>query len=95
MRFSSSPSNQSVPPANFFGHPQQGQQPHAHAPSAYGSSQFQNYAPPSGHGPQPNQPLPQGIDFAQWGVNPMTAQLGMQFGQNAVAAGQEYVQKNV
>lgn len=111
MRFSSSPSNQSVPPANFFGGPQQGQQQHAHPPSGYGSSQFQGYTPASGHGQQhgqqhvqqhgqqhgqqPNQPLPQGIDLAQWGVNPVTAQLGMQFGQNAVAAGQEYMQKNV
>ena len=30
-----------------------------------------------------------------WGVNDATAQLGIQLGQNAVAAGQEYVQKNV
>ena len=97
MRFSSSPSNQNVPSANFYGHPQQGQAQHTHLSSGYGPSQFQNYTPASGHGhgPQPNQPLPQGIDFAQWGVNPMTAQLGMQFGQNAVAAGQEYMQKNV
>jgi len=29
-----------------------------------------------------------------WGVNDATAQLGLQLGQNAVAAGQEYVQKN-
>ena len=35
------------------------------------------------------------MDFSQWGVNPMTAQFGMQLGQSAVAAGQDYVQKNV
>lgn len=40
----------------------------------------------------PQQP---GIDFAQWGMNPVTAQMGMQIGQSAVAAGQDYVQKNV
>lgn len=32
---------------------------------------------------------------AAWGVDTTTAQLGMQLGQSAVAAGQEYVQKNV
>ncbi|EJD02954.1 protein transporter yif1 [Fomitiporia mediterranea MF3/22] len=99
MRFSGSPSNQAVPPANYYGHGQHAQptrpnQPQPHG-TAYASSQFQAY--PQGHGPPPpphQQPLPQGIDFTQWGVNPATAQLGMQLGQSAVAAGQEYVQKN-
>ena len=34
-------------------------------------------------------------DFAAWGINETTAQFGMQLGQSAVAAGQDYVQKNV
>lgn len=34
-------------------------------------------------------------DYAAWGMNDATAQLGMQLGQSAVAAGQDYVQKNV
>lgn len=34
-------------------------------------------------------------DFAAWGMNDATAQFGMQLGQSAVAAGQDYVQKNV
>lgn len=34
-------------------------------------------------------------NFGAWGINDTTAQLGMQLGQSAVAAGQDYVQKNV
>lgn len=30
-----------------------------------------------------------------WGVNDMTAQMGMQVGRSAVAAGQEYLDKHV
>ncbi|KIM75121.1 hypothetical protein PILCRDRAFT_827537 [Piloderma croceum F 1598] len=33
-------------------------------------------------------------NFAAWGMNDATAQFGMQLGQSAVAAGQDYVQKN-
>ena len=61
--------------------------------------------PPSTPGPGPaspqgyqryQQPAPHHIpDFAAWGMNDTTAQFGMQLGQSAVAAGQEYVQKNV
>jgi hypothetical protein len=36
-----------------------------------------------------------GPNFAAWGMNDATAQFGMQLGQSAVAAGQDYVQKNV
>ena len=36
-----------------------------------------------------------GINFANLGFNPAAAQIGMQLGQSAVAAGQDYVQKNV
>lgn len=37
----------------------------------------------------------QGPDFAAWGLDGATAQLGMQLGHSAVAAGQDYVQRNV
>ncbi|KAF6751977.1 protein transporter yif1 [Ephemerocybe angulata] len=33
-------------------------------------------------------------NFGAWGINDTTAQLGMQLGQSAVAAGQDYVQRN-
>ena len=42
--------------------------------------------------PGPSVPAP---DYGAWGLNDATAQFGMQLGHNAVAAGQEYVQKNV
>lgn len=35
------------------------------------------------------------VDFSAWGLDNVTAQFGMQLGQSAVAAGQDYVQKNV
>lgn len=92
LRYTSSPSNSNVPPANFYSQPGPGQ--NIPQGASYGPSQFHQFNPgqaPHGH----QQPLPQGIDFAQWGVNPATAQFGMQLGQSAVAAGQEYVQKNV
>jgi len=50
---------------------------------------------------QPMQPMQQpqghmqGPDFAAWGLDGATAQLGMQLGHSAVAAGQDYVQRNV
>ena len=34
-------------------------------------------------------------DFKAWGFDGATAQLGMQLGHSAVAAGQDYMQKNV
>ncbi|KAF8965454.1 YIF1-domain-containing protein [Flammula alnicola] len=45
----------------------------------------------------PSQPLPPQMhapDFTAWGLDGATAQLGMQLGQTAVAAGQDYVQRN-
>lgn len=91
MRFTGSPSNQGVPPANYYA-----QAPHNQPPqhgNAFGS-QYQPFPPGQGH-PSQQETLPQGIDLAQWGVNPATAQVGMQIGRSAVAAGQEYMQKNV
>ncbi|KAG6855825.1 hypothetical protein H0H87_010437 [Tephrocybe sp. NHM501043] len=82
QRFSSSPQPQH--------HQQQQHAPAYHVP-AY-THPFQHNAPqpqgPSYAPPQANMP-----DLAAWGANP-TAQLGMQLGHSAVAAGQEYVQRN-
>lgn len=52
------------------------------------------------HGMPPNPPhQAQGMmpppDFGAWGMNDATAQFSMQLGQSAVAAGQDYVQRNV
>jgi len=86
QRFSSSPSI----------HPQQ-QQQQQHQPytahNAYSQQQSYSQQPGiHGHGPQPN--LLNNQFAGMWGVNDATAQLGIQLGQNAVAAGQDYVQKN-
>ncbi|KAK7471040.1 Protein transport protein yif1 [Stygiomarasmius scandens] len=43
---------------------------------------------------QQQQPFIPQPSFGAWGVNDATAQFGMQLGSSAVAAGQEYVQKN-
>ncbi|KAJ3709956.1 YIF1-domain-containing protein [Lentinula raphanica] len=74
--------------------PQQQQHVPAYMTSPFQHSQQQQQH--SLHPPhQPHQPsfVPQ-PDFAAWGVNDATAQFGMQLGSSAVAAGQEYVQKN-
>ncbi|KAF8876647.1 YIF1-domain-containing protein [Infundibulicybe gibba] len=91
QRFSSSPG----PP------PQQPQHLHAQAYPAHVpayTSPFQHQAPPAQqhqqqqiHHPQPQAQQP---DFAAWGMNDATAQFGMQLGHSAVAAGQDYVQRN-
>lgn len=43
-------------------------------------------------GPGPNMMVP---DLNAWGVSDVTAQMGMQVGRSAVAAGQEYIDKHV
>ncbi|KAF8181640.1 protein transporter yif1 [Pholiota molesta] len=56
-----------------------------------------HHMPPSQHAPAQQHPPPQqmqGADYAAWGLDGATAQLGMQLGQSAVAAGQDYVQRN-
>ncbi|KIP05874.1 hypothetical protein PHLGIDRAFT_107620 [Phlebiopsis gigantea 11061_1 CR5-6] len=71
-------------------------------PSAYVSG----YPPVSSPPRQPtvrNQPVPVPaavnpgvpVDFAAWGFDNATAQFGMQLGQNAVTAGQSYVQQKM
>lgn len=48
------------------------------------------------HGQVPSHMHPTApVDFSAWGLNDATAQFGMQLGQSAVAAGQDYVSKNV
>lgn len=87
MRFTSSPpasAPQAYPPTQA-----------PYAPQA----QYQSFTGPSPqphHGPrQSHQQHPPVSNFSTWGVDGATAQLGMQLGQSAVAAGQDYVQKNV
>ena len=63
------------------------------------SAQYQPMGAGQGHPSIPSQPHPHmnptaSVDFSAWGLNDATAQLGMQLGQSAVAAGQEYMQKN-
>ncbi|KAI0327736.1 YIF1-domain-containing protein [Cubamyces sp. BRFM 1775] len=59
------------------------------------------YHQPLGPGSPPRQPHPSAVgpggpvDFSAWGLDNATAAFGMQLGQSAVAAGQEYVQKNL
>ncbi|EAU86975.2 protein transporter yif1 [Coprinopsis cinerea okayama7 len=94
QRFSSSPA-----PPNQPAHP--GYPSHVPAYSAP-FQQTQPSVPPQGHMSQPHfqrpEPNQQGSafqpDFGAWGIDGATANLGMQLGQSAVAAGQQYVQKN-
>lgn len=60
-----------------------------------GYSQHQSFTAPAQSTQIPQQPHIPNPNYAAWGVDGATAQLGMQLGQSAVAAGQEYVQKNV
>ncbi|KAI0746442.1 YIF1-domain-containing protein [Daedaleopsis nitida] len=58
------------------------------------------YPSPSAYQPSPHQQPPQmnpaaPVDFSAWGLDNATAAFGMQLGHSAVAAGQEYVQKNL
>lgn len=99
MRFTSNPASpgQQYPQAQAggYGAPQ------------YGNPQWQSFgAVPAGVGAVPvpgTQPIPQaqpetvpGFSFpTAWGVNDTTAQMGVQLGRSAVAAGQDYMEKNV
>ncbi|KAH7922735.1 YIF1-domain-containing protein [Leucogyrophana mollusca] len=86
QRFTSSPPSHAGIQSQY---PQGNLRPGYHAPyqPMNPPSQMQ---PPIQHGQHP-QHMP---DFAAWGMNDATAQFGMQLGQSAVAAGQDYVQKN-
>ena len=99
------PSTPASPPAGYQRYsssPQPGPtgQP-AHAQQYVPAYPFQNPAAPGPQNlaqqPQPSHfggPIP-GWNMNNMGVDSATAQLGMQLGSSAVAAGQEYVQKNV
>ncbi|KIJ53668.1 hypothetical protein M422DRAFT_201888 [Sphaerobolus stellatus SS14] len=97
-RYTSSPpviSNENVPP---FQHQMHGQPGYGQPPYA-SSTQYQSFVGSPPQGGLPPGPIPPSIPIqnyaAQWGVDGATAQLGMQLGQSAVNAGQEYVQKNI
>jgi protein transport protein YIF1 len=63
------------------------------------ASHFSPQQQPQLHASQGYQPGhiggPQVPDFSAWGLDGATTQLGMQLGQSAVQAGQDYVQQNV
>ncbi|KAH9074125.1 YIF1-domain-containing protein, partial [Lactarius deliciosus] len=75
----------SSPPA-----PQPQHFPHA-TPYPQFPHQPTHLAPIQGQAVHPNA-VP---DYSAWGIDGATAQFGMQLGQNAVAAGQNYVQRNL
>ncbi|KDR73154.1 hypothetical protein GALMADRAFT_251723 [Galerina marginata CBS 339.88] len=105
QRFSSSPApvlqqqQAQQPPQNIQAYP-------THVP-AY-TTPFQHSQPPlppqyqtgmnmhhmQQHPVQPPQPQMHAPDYTAWGLDGTTAQLGMQLGHSAVAAGQDYVQRN-
>lgn len=80
QRYASSPQAPQPHPPQHFPHP-----------TAY--PQFSHQPPHLA--PIQNQGVPPVPDFSAWGIDGATAQFGMQLGQNAVAAGQSYVQRNV
>jgi hypothetical protein len=79
QRYASSPAQ----PSQHFAHP-----------TAYPQFPHQppHLAPLHNQSGPPHDAIP---DFSAWGLDGATAQFGMQLGQNAVAAGQSYVQRNV
>ncbi|GBE84520.1 Protein transport protein [Sparassis crispa] len=95
QRYTSSP-----PVQQQYAQPMPPSGPSGRSPSGYVAS-TPHYRPMSSpprhqsvHGqPHPHMSVP--VDFSAWGLNDATAQFGMQLGQNAVAAGQDYVQRNL
>lgn len=84
QRYSSSPS---IPPIPSLG---------PSYVSAYTTPfQHSQQHQPIHHAQQSTPSLIPQPDFAAWGMNDATAQFGMQLGHSAVAAGQDYVQRNV
>lgn len=62
-----------------------------HPPQPQPTADFQAW----GNGTQPQQPHPNGVpNLASFGVDSATAQMGVQLGKSAMAAGQDYVEKN-
>ncbi|KIJ64126.1 hypothetical protein HYDPIDRAFT_91208 [Hydnomerulius pinastri MD-312] len=89
------PSTPGPGPASPPGHPQgggpQGYQRYASSPPNQSYPQYHAPFRPPQQQQQQQSHVP---DFAAWGMNDATAQFGMQLGHSAVAAGQDYVQKN-
>jgi hypothetical protein len=97
MRFTSNPASpgQQYAQTGAYNNPQ------------FAQPQWQSFgAVPAGVGAVPvpgTQPMPPGQPNAMpgfslpaaWGVNDATAQMGVQLGRSAVAAGQDYMEKNV
>ena len=81
------------PNPNLYTAGQAGPQ-HRGQPQAQGYVQGYPGQNPAGHGHAPGQA--DAFGFGAWGnMNDATAQMGVQFGKSAVAAGQDYVEKNV
>jgi len=105
MRFTSPPQNPtSVSPGRQYA--QYGGGGYAQPQQGYGQPQWQSFtAVPAGVGAVPvpgTQAIPPqaapGYTIpaaaGMWGVNDATAQMGVQLGRSAVAAGQDYMEKN-
>ncbi|KAL1939282.1 hypothetical protein VTO73DRAFT_10085 [Trametes versicolor] len=87
----------STPPTQPYNQQIPTQAPHpSHMAPQYGSAPVYHQplgAPSQGH---PSAMGPNGpVDFSAWGLDNATAAFGMQLGQSAVAAGSDYVQKNL
>ncbi|KAH9855550.1 YIF1-domain-containing protein [Lenzites betulinus] len=87
----------STPPAQGYPQSLPNQGHPSHLAPQYGAPSYQ----PMGHGAPGHQPHPSAmgpggpVDFSSWGLDNATAAFGMQLGQSAVAAGSDYVQKNL
>ncbi|EIW56111.1 YIF1-domain-containing protein [Trametes versicolor FP-101664 SS1] len=87
----------STPPSQPYAQQMPSQAPHpSHMAPPYGAAPVYHQplgAPSQGH---PSAMGPNGpVDFSAWGLDNATAAFGMQLGQSAVAAGSDYVQKNL
>jgi hypothetical protein len=71
--------------------------PYTAAPAQSRAQGYGNAAPqnPGGGGGAPGVQGYGNMNFGWTGMNDATAQMGVQFGKSAVAAGQDYVEKNV
>jgi len=101
QRYTSSPPVPIPGPPQTSGYPQPiPQPPGSRLGPGYGG-QYQQMGSPPRQAPIHGQPPPHmspnaaPVDFSAWGLNDATAQFGMQLGQSAVAAGQDYVQKHI
>ncbi|OBZ77974.1 Protein transport protein yif1 [Grifola frondosa] len=95
QRYTSSP-----PVQQSFTQPIPGPGHASHISSSYASTGYQPMSSPPRQPTVRNQPHAQmnptaPVDFSAWGLDNATAAFGMQLGQSAVAAGQDYVQKNL